>query len=318
MTQPKESDTGTGKSRDDMINDYVVDTLAKLPPDYIEMDVRDSINKLSGPKFLEKEKGLKVPLNVFLFQEIMRLQNVIAIVRKTLLDLIEVKRGNIILTPELKDAADAIYDSIVPKQWQYDANGTEISWLDSTLGTWLSGLQDRNQQLFGWLKERPAVYNLGFFFNPQGFLTAVKQEVTRQNQISPPAAGGNEVWSLDDVEEHTYVKDRNEKAKENERGVLIKGLFLEGARYTAKEGGRLDELVEKVTFFDMPSIFITAKIKDKNAKGDYDIGNYYCPVYKYKQRTDKYFIFNVKLKCESPQQNIWKLRGVALLCQKPL
>ena len=135
MTQPKDSDTGTGKSRDDIINEYVLDTLAKLPPDYIESDVREGIQKLSGPRFLEKEKGLKVPLNVFLFQEIMRLQNVIAIVRKTLLDLIEVRAGNIILTPELQDAADSIYDSRVPKQWQYDANGSEISWLDANLGS---------------------------------------------------------------------------------------------------------------------------------------------------------------------------------------
>ena len=65
----------------------------------------------------------------------MRLQNVIAIVRKTLLDLIEVRAGNIILTPELQDAADSIYDSRVPKQWQYDANGSEISWLDANLGS---------------------------------------------------------------------------------------------------------------------------------------------------------------------------------------
>jgi hypothetical protein len=68
----------------------------------------------------------------------------------------------------------------------------------------------------------------------------------------------------------------------------------------------------------MPNIFVGAKMRDKNAKGEYEIGNYLCPVYKYKQRTDKYFIFNVKLRCESPQQNQWKLRGVALLCQKPL
>lgn len=316
MTQPKESDTGTGKSRDDIINDYVIDFLSKLPPDYIEVDVRDIINKLAGPKGLDK--GFKVPLNIFLFQEIMRLQNIIGIVRKTLIDLREVREGNIILTPQLQDAADSIYDSRVPYQWLYDANGTEISWLDTQMGTWLSGLQDRNAQLSGWLKERPPVYNLGFFFNPQGFLTATKQEVTRQNQINPPGGNTGEVWSLDDVEEQTIVRDRNDKAGQNDRGVIIRGLYLEGAKYAVKEGGRLDELTGKDTFVDMPNIFVGAKMRDKNAKGEYEIGNYLCPVYKYKQRTDKYFIFNVKLRCESPQQNQWKLRGVALLCQKPL
>ena len=179
-------------------------------------------------------------------------------------------------------------------------------------------MQDRHQQLFGWQKERPAIYNLGYFFNPQGFLTAVKQEVTRQNQISPPQPNSNETWSLDDVEDSTLVKDRNEKMRDNERGVLIRGLFLEGAKYSTKEGGKLDELGGKDTFIEMPIILVSAKVREKNSKGDIEMGTYLCPVYKYKQRTDKYFIFNVKLKCDNPAHHIWKLRGVALLCQKPL
>ena len=324
MTQPKEADTGTGKSRDDITNEIVLDTLSKLPPDYLETDVRELIGKLAGPKGLEKptdkglEKGMRVPLNVFLFQEIMRLQNIISIVRRTLVDLIEVRAGNIILTPELQDAADSIYDSRVPKQWLYDANGTEISWLDFTLGTWLSGLQDRNSQLFGWMKERPPIYNLGYFFNPQGFLTAVKQEVTRQYCNYPPNPNSNEVWSLDDVEEHTIVKEKNEKIKDSEKGVLIRGLFMEGARYTPKDGGKFEEPQGKETYMEMLNVFVTAKVRDKNIKGDHDIGSYSCPVYKYKQRTDKYFIFNVKLKCDSTDQNRLKLKGIALLCQKPI
>lgn len=308
MTQPKESDVGGGKSRDDIVHEYVLENLSKMPTDYIEADVRDLVRRLSGPKGLDKEKnGFKIPLNIFLFQEIMRMQNVISIVRRTLTDLIEVRAGNIILTPELQDGADAIYDSRVPKQWQYDANGGEISWLDSTLGSWLSGLQDRNLQLFNWVKDgqRPAIFNLGYFFNPQGFLTAVKQEVTRQMK--------SENWALDDVEERTEVRDKSERPKDiPDKGVLIKGLFLEGAKWnSSKDGGRLEELSGKDTFVDMPNIYVSARVKDKQTKGgkDYeDFGMYSCPCYKYKQRTDRYFIFNVKLRCDSPQQNLWKLR----------
>ena len=98
------------------------------------------IRRLGGPKGLERDKGFKVPLNICLFQEIMRMQYIIAKVRSTLSDLIEVRAGNIILTPQLQDAADAIYDSRVPHQWHYDNNGSEISWLDKTMGSWFSGL----------------------------------------------------------------------------------------------------------------------------------------------------------------------------------
>ncbi len=41
---------------------------------------------------------------------------------------------------------------------------------------------------------------------------------------------------------------------------------------------------------------------------------YDCPVYKYPRRTDKYFVFDVKLPCEGTGPHKWKLRGVALLC----
>jgi len=53
--------------------------------------------------------------------------------------------------------------------------------------------------------------------------------------------------------------------------------------------------------------------------------HYYCPVYKYKARTDKYLIFRCYLKAEGSESNKqsfpkplinWKLKGVALLCSK--
>jgi dynein heavy chain len=312
MTQPKESDSGSGKSRDDVIHERVLENLAKLPTDYIEAEVREGIRKLRGAKN-SGDQGFRAPLNVFLFQEIMRMQRVVNIVRRTLNDLIEVHAGNIILTPELQDAADALYDTRVPAQWIYDLNRVEISWLIPNLGNWMAGLQERHTQLNTWLKEdRPTLYNLGLFFNPQGFLTAVKQEVTRQHK--------NEGWALDDVEEQTFVKDYSERPREiPDKGVLIRGLFLEGAKWGTVEGGRLEELDGKDTYVKMPNVHVTAKVKDKSAKGkDYeDFGTYKCPCYKYPQRTDRYYIFDVKLRSESSQSNIWRLRGVALLCTPP-
>jgi dynein heavy chain len=54
---------------------------------------------------------------------------------------------------------------------------------------------------------------------------------------------------------------------------------------------------------------------------------YFCPVYKYPKRNDRYLIFRVNLKCDVPggtnalSKGVtppmkWKLNGVALLCSK--
>lgn len=75
--------------------------------------------------------------------------------------------GTIIMTPDLVDAIDAVYDFRVPKPWTYDPTGAEIAWLTPTLGSWIKGLLDRHFQLNSWItKERPQSFWLTGFFNP--------------------------------------------------------------------------------------------------------------------------------------------------------
>jgi hypothetical protein len=127
------------------------------------------------------------------------------------------------------------------------------------------------------------------------------------------------------------VRDKPEKGVGNDRGVIIKGLYLDGAKLSNAKGNnnsgmefRLEDLTPKDTVYEIPCIFVGAKLRDKNVKADADFSNYVCPVYKYRQRTDKYFIFNVKLKAGdgassgSGSASSWKLKGVAVLCQKPV
>lgn len=51
------------------------------------------------------------------------MQKVISIVRKTLSDVVDAIDGQIIMTPDILDAINAIDDAKVPTQWIYDATG---------------------------------------------------------------------------------------------------------------------------------------------------------------------------------------------------
>lgn len=70
----------------------------------------------------------------------------------------------------------------------------------SALGPWFAGLLTRDQELRYWLQyKKPKVFWLTGFFNPQGFLTAMRQEVTRLHK--------SEKWALDDTVYHTEVTE---------------------------------------------------------------------------------------------------------------
>ena len=312
-TQPKEGGAVTeGKSRDEVVKEKAIEILGKMPKDFVEEIFRVQISKLKGPPGTS-DKGFSAPLNIFLFQELQRMQRVISIVRTNLTSLVMAIDGTVVMTPELLEDLNMIFEARIPRSWTHDPSGAEISWLVPNLGGWFTGMLDRVAQLTTWLENgRGAMksYWLTGFLNAQGFLTAMRQEVTRQHK--------KDQWALDDVVTHTEVLniDSVEKIREvPEEGQNIHGLFLEGAKWNKGEG-RLEESDPKKLFVQMPVIYVTAvTLKEKKAKGgDYGpFGPYDCPVYKYPKRTDKYLAFRLNLKTnENPSH--WKLRGVGMLC----
>lgn len=61
--------------------------------------------------------GAYQPMNIFLRQEVDRIQRVITTVRSTLQDLKLAIDGTIIMNENLRDALDAMYDARIPKTW---------------------------------------------------------------------------------------------------------------------------------------------------------------------------------------------------------
>jgi len=121
--QPKEASGGGGKSREEEVKDKLEkELLPNLPPDFNPLDVKEKLRTLKGPKGLaesaKKEEGMStIPLNIFLRQEIERFQMILTIVRTTMISMIDAIDGTVIMTADLVDSINAIYDFRVPYKW---------------------------------------------------------------------------------------------------------------------------------------------------------------------------------------------------------
>ncbi|XP_057691021.1 dynein axonemal heavy chain 5 isoform X3 [Corythoichthys intestinalis] len=282
--QPKDSSSGGGETREAVVSRLADDMLKKLPADYVPFEVKEHLQKM----------GPFQPMNIFLRQEIDRMQRIIVLVRNTLTDLKLAIDGTIIMSENLRDALDCMYDARIPERWRKE------SWASSTLGFWFTELLERNRQFQAWIFEgRPNCFWMTGFFNPQGFLTAMRQEITRANKG----------WALDRMvlcnEVTKWMKD--DIMQPPAEGVYVYGLHLEGAGWDRRNCKLIDSK-PKVLFEMMPVIRMYAE-----NNGTKDGRLYSCPIYKKPVRTDLNYIAAVDLKTSLAPEH-WILRGVALLC----
>ncbi|OQS05067.1 dynein heavy chain, outer arm [Thraustotheca clavata] len=299
-TQPKQQSSKNGRTREDVVLDKCDEFKDRLPKDFVDEVCMDLISQKLG--------GFQVPMNVFLMQEIQRLQQLLVVVRKVIIETQGAIKGELVVTPDISSTIHAMFDAKVPPLWLH----RDISWSAPSLGVWFAGLLDRHKQLEHWIeKQKPFTFWLTGFFNPQGFLTAMRQEVTRHHV--------HDKWALDDVVYHTEVTEyeRLEQIRQSPKeGVLVHGLFLEGGGWN-KANATLVESEPKRLFSPLPVLFVTAttKAQKKSRSGDYGpYGGFECPVYKYPSRTDRNVIFLVTLASRDHRPLHWVLRGVALLC----
>nr|XP_043900355.1 dynein axonemal heavy chain 8 isoform X2 [Solea senegalensis] len=293
--QPKDSGGGAGETREASVQRLANEMLEKLPPDYVAHEVKGQLQKM----------GALQPMNIFLRQEVDRMQRVISSVRSTLSDLNLAIDGTIIMSEDLRDALDCMFDARIPRLW------LRLSWVSATLGFWFSELLERNQQLSTWISTgRPNQFWLTGFFNPQGFLTAMRQETARCRG-----------WALDSVTlSNNVTKMMREEVSapppEDMGGVYIYGLFLDGAGWD-RRGAKLTEAPPKVLFTPLPVVHVFAVSNLLTTKrppsGAVVLSLYSCPVYKKPRRTDLNYVFSLQLRSEQAPEH-WTLRGSALLC----
>ncbi|OON14709.1 ATPase family protein, partial [Opisthorchis viverrini] len=105
--QPKDASAGAGETREDVVLRMADDMLSKLPPDYVPFEVSERLAEL----------GALQPMNIFLRQELERIQRLLSLVRTCLTELRLAIDGTIVMSESLREALDFMYDARIPTSW---------------------------------------------------------------------------------------------------------------------------------------------------------------------------------------------------------
>uniref|UniRef100_A0A8B9NN00 Dynein axonemal heavy chain 17 n=1 Tax=Accipiter nisus TaxID=211598 RepID=A0A8B9NN00_9AVES len=283
--QPKESDAGggSGVSREEKVKSVLDEIIEKLPEPFNMVEVM--------AKAVDK-----TPYVVVAFQECERMNILTHEIRRSLKELDLGLKGELTITSDMEELANALFYDNVPESWTRYAYPSLLS-----LGAWYADLLLRIRELEVWTMDfvLPATVWLAGFFNPQSFLTAIMQSMARRNE-----------WPLDKMCLSVEVtkKNREDITAPPREGSYVHGLFMEGARWDTPSGVIADARLKELTPM-MPVIFIRAIPVDRvDTKNVYE-----CPVYKTRMRGPTYvWTFNLKTKEKAAK---WILAAVALLLQ---
>merc|ERR550514_1028391 len=131
------------------------------------------------------------------------------------------------------------------------------------LGSWLVNLKERVVQLEEWIADPlniPKVTDIAKLFNPQSFLTAVKQLCCQTQQLE-----------LNILQVFTEVTKRETKQIDAHarEGAFVTGMYLEGARWDMNANS-LEDSKPKEMFTRMPVVNCKAgPVSDKEDKNSY-------------------------------------------------
>ena len=294
--QPRESSSSTGKSSDEVVNEFangVLDTLPEtLDPQVGHPDL-----------YVKVEYGLIPSLSTVLLHEIERFNKLLTKIKTSLEDLKKAIKGEVVMSEELDEMYSSILKLQVPSNWK------KVSYPSlKPLASWYEDLLERVKFVHQWLKQgNPSCYWISGFFFPQSFITGTLQTYARRYKVS-----------IDKVKLSFNVLDKEEVEVETPAfdGVYVYGLYLDGARWDRDERLLSDQMPGEL-YCKMPVIHFLPTDDYETSPSDY-----HCPVYKTTVRAgvlsttgqSTNYILAVDLPTEEAPE-FWTLRGTALVCQ---
>lgn len=234
--------------------------------------------------------------NVFL-QECEYMNTLLEEITRSMFELDQGLKGILTMTEKMENLLDALNYERIPENWLRLAYPSK-----RFLSSWLDNLVKRINQLVAWKDDPmniPKVTRLNKLFNPQSFLTAIKQYSKKGDLNKLMIATEFTKKSIEEIEQQA-PKD----------GAYCYGFLLEGARWDWSIG-QIEESKPKEMFSVMPVVLCKAVPVPKTTREDKT--TYECPVYRTVSRGDTY-IFNAQLKTsnKNPPRK-WILGGVAII-----
>ena len=234
----------------------------------IEAAAKDIFEKVPEPFDID-QVGHKYPtdygqsMNTVLTQECIRYNALLVVIRRTLREGLKALKGLVVMSPELEQVTDAIFDNRVPEMWASKAYPSL-----KPLSSWVLDLLERLKFIETWIANGPPpVYWISGLFFPQAFLTGTLQNFARKNQFAIDQVS----WNFNVRDTMTF--DNTKEAPTD--GCYVTGFFLEGARWDY-ETHMLTESRPKELYTDFP-LFWLEPAKDRE---DPKEGVYLCPAYK--------------------------------------
>ncbi|XP_045475837.1 dynein axonemal heavy chain 3 [Harmonia axyridis] len=292
LTQTQLIAGGAGEDTQGAIIELANDILEKIPPQFDILDVSEKFPVMYSNS-----------MNTVLRQELIRFNRLIAVVVRTLRDMVKAVKGLVVMSSELEEVTNSLVIGKVPDAWASKSYPSL-----KPLGSYVTDLLLRLKVFQDWIAQGPSnVFWLSGFYFTQSFLTGVLQNFSRKKKLP-----------IDWIHFEFYTTGYESDTKDiPEIGVYTKGLFLEGARWD-RELMMLNESYPKILFDVVPIMWLKPAVKaEYNPPPHYD-----CPVYKTSARRgvlsttghSTNFVMFTTFDSDQPQ-NHWINRGVACLCQ---
>jgi len=281
---------GGGQSAEEMVGEIATDVLSRMPKPW-------DIEKVQEKYPTDYEESM----NTVLAQELTRFNGLIKIVISSLKDMQKAVKGLLLMSAELEDAFNQMYNGQTPEMWLKKSYPSL-----KPLGAYVNDLVERLKFFQNWVD---TVIPVNFWFSgiyfTQAFTTGGSQNYARKYKIPI------DTLSFDFL----YPKEQDPKVKP-EDGVFTYGVFFEACKWDWSDRWEITESDPKVLYVQAPLIHLLPCKKTEQR----EFPKYDCPCYKVSTRKgilsttghSTNFVMFIFVN-SSMDQSHWIKRGCAML-----